>query len=124
RRDNALQNIELMLDHDADFSVVTKKDGISAFALAARRGRGDVLQLLISRGIELKLEGVDQLIAACALGDEAGVRSLIAQEPTLQNELISQGGKLLAEFAGTANAQGITLLLDLGVDVNGRYQGE
>src|SRR5579863_944909 len=60
RRDNALQTIELMLDHGADFSIITKKDGISAFALAARRGRGDVLRLLISRGIEPNLEGVDR----------------------------------------------------------------
>jgi ankyrin repeat protein len=124
RRDNALQTIELMLDHGADFSIITKKDGISAFALAARRGRGDVLRLLISRGIEPNLEGVDRLIAACALGDEIAVRSLTVKAPTLKEELLSQGGKLVAEFAGTANAEGVNLLLDLGVNVNARCEGD
>jgi len=124
RRDNALANIELLLDHDADFSVVSKVDGISAFALAARRGRGDILKLLVSRGIEPKFESADRLIAACALGDELAVHSLVAEEPQSRIELLANGAKLLAEFAGTANAEGVKLLLDLRVDVNGRYSGD
>ena len=100
------QNIELLLDHGADFSVVTKSDGTSSFTLAARRGRGDVLELLQSRGIEFKLQGVDWLIAACARADQAAVRFLINNAPLLLGELIGIGGKLLCEFAGNGNAEG------------------
>jgi ankyrin repeat protein len=124
RRDNAQPNIELLLDHGADFSVVTKSDGTSSFTLAARRGRGDVLELLQSRGIESKLQGVDWLIAACARADEAAVRVLINNAPLLLGELIGVGGKLLCEFAGNGNAEGVKLLLDLGVNVNERYSGD
>jgi ankyrin repeat protein len=124
RRDNALPNIELLLDHGADFSVVTKNEGISGFALAARRGRGDILRLLSSRRIEPQLSGVDRLIASCALGDEASIHSLVTQDPKVLTELLSQGGKLLAEFAGTGNATGVKLLLDLGVGVNTHYEGD
>lgn len=124
RRDNALENIELLLNHGADFSVVTKSDGTSSFSLAARRGRGDILELLQSRGIEFKCEGVDSLIAACARADEAAIRVLIKNAPLLLGELIAIGGKLLCEFAGNGNAEGVNLLLNLGVNVNARYSGD
>jgi ankyrin repeat protein len=124
RRDNALENIELLLDHGADFSVQTKSEQISAFTLAARRGRGDILGLLRSRGVETSFKGVDRLIAACAMADEPAVRSLVAQEPQLRTELLSIGGNLLAEFAGNGNGEGVKLLLDLGVDIEARYSGD
>ncbi|MGH9640486.1 MAG: ankyrin repeat domain-containing protein, partial [Bryobacteraceae bacterium] len=124
RRDNALENIELMLQYGADFSVVTTRDNMTAFALAARRGRGDVLRLLASRGIPLSLEGVERLIAACALGDETDAQSLVAAHPEWRAAFLAQGGTFLAEFAGTGNADGVRLLLDLGVSVDARYGGD
>jgi len=36
----------------------------------------------------------------------------------LVRELLTQGGKLLAEFAGVGNTDGVRQLLDLGIDVN------
>src|SRR4029077_15903514 len=45
QRDNARENIELLLDHGAD--------GKSAVTVAARRGRGDVLALLERRGVSV-----------------------------------------------------------------------
>jgi len=86
--------------------------------VAARRGRGDVLELLERRGISFQLEGVERLIAACARNDAAGVRAIVEHEPQLVRELVAQGGKLLAEFAGVGNREGVRQLLDLGVDVN------
>src|SRR5688572_29142142 len=75
RRDNTLAIVELFLDHGADPTLVTRRlpwnqgGGKSAIALAARRGRGDVLALLERRGIPLELHGVERLIAACARND-------------------------------------------------------
>ena len=40
RRDNDLKNIELLLDHGADPTLANRRDGKSAVAIAARRGRG------------------------------------------------------------------------------------
>jgi ankyrin repeat protein len=34
------------------------------------------------------------------------------------------GGKLLSEFAGTANAAGVAQLLDLGVPITAKYDGD
>jgi ankyrin repeat protein len=119
QRDNDLRIIALLLDHGADPAIVW--NGTAAFALAARRGRSDVLDLLEQRGIPFNLRGVDQLIAACARADTAGVRSILRREPHLRDEVLAIGGELLARFAGTNNPPGVRQLLDLGVAVGARY---
>jgi ankyrin repeat protein len=89
--------------------------------MAARRGRGDVLGLFEQRGFVLNLESVDRLIAACAKGDREAIGTIAAQEPQLVQELLPQGGTLLAEFAGNDNVEGLRRLLDLGVSVAALY---
>jgi ankyrin repeat protein len=125
-RDNGIDIIELLLEHGADPTLDAERanlrqtdgPGLSAAAMAARRGRGDVLGLIERRGIAIELQGVERLIAACARNDSASVRAFQEEEPELVRELVAQGGKLLAEFAGVGNTEGVRQLLDLGVDVN------
>ncbi len=137
RRDNRLANIELMLDHGADPAIKTAAAVKAQFmpglgvnrqrtgiAIAARRGRGDVLEALDRRGIAMELSGVDRLIAACARNDHAGVRAIAAGEPQLVRDLLAEGGRALAEFAGTGNTEGVRLLLDLGIGVTAPYEGD
>ena len=114
-RDNALAMFELLLDHGADPRL--EANGLTAFAVAAREGRSDVLQLFAQRGIRVELTGADRLIAAVAMDDAAGVRTIVAREPHLVPGVIAMGGDLLATFSGTDNAGGIRQLLDLGVNV-------
>lgn len=133
RRDNALRNIELMLEHGADPAIktVTKiaahfppvNGQRSATAIAAHRGRGDVLETMERRGIAIEFSGVDRLIAACARNDAAAASAIADREPQLVQELLAAGGRLLAEFAGN-NAEGVQLLLDLGVSVDAFYDGD
>jgi ankyrin repeat protein len=120
QRDNAIEIIALSLDHGAD-PTIGAGDGRSAAVLAARRGRGDALDLFARRGIGIGLVGVDRLIAACARNDAEAIRVATAQEPHLVRELVAQGGPLIAEFSGNGNTDGVRQLLDLGVDVNARH---
>jgi hypothetical protein len=123
-RDNSIEIIELLLDHGADPAFV--HGGFSAVAGAARRGRGDVLELLERRGIPIELHRVDQLVAACARGDGAAVRAMVEETPRLAGEVRVYGAWILAEFAGTGNTAGARLLLELGVPagaVNDRGDG-
>ena len=152
RRDNALRNIELMLDHGADPTIKTVTeiaahfppvDGQrSAVALAARRGRGDVLWTFARRGFPMPMptDGVEHLIvSACAArGGMAGARAFAEQFQQLANaaslpksnelrsirELLAEGSTLLAEFAGNGNTKGVQNLLDLGVPVDALYHGD
>jgi len=125
-RDNSSEILEVLLEHGADPTLFTElRDArqtagpaMSGLAMAARRGRGDLLEMIERRGIAIELPGVERLIAACARNDSAAVRDIREQEPKLVRELLTQGGKLLAEFAGVGNTDGVRQLLDLGIDVN------
>lgn len=122
RRDNRLEMVEVMLDHGAD---PTLGEGAgTAVALAARRGRGDVLALFRRRGITLGLAGADALAAACAGDDADEARRIAADQPEAVRGVVAEGGRLLAEFAGNGNAAGVAHLLELGVDVAARYDGD
>jgi ankyrin repeat protein len=128
--DNRFEIIEVLMDHGADPTLVasrpdrssTASPGKSAIAMAARRGRGDVLDLFEKRGIPIVLDGVERLIAACARNDALAVRSVLSREPQLLRELKADGGKLLAQFAGVGNTNGVRQLLDLGVNVGERFK--
>jgi ankyrin repeat protein len=122
--------LELLLNHRGDPTLLASPSNSSpqssprrsAVALAARRGRADLLALFERRGVAIELSGVDRLIAACAKDDAAMVRSLAGREPETVRELRAEGGKLLAEFAGNGNTQGVRHLLDLGVEAGAVFQ--
>lgn len=128
--DNALEIFEVLLEHGADPMLIAARadrsqresTGKSAVAMAALRGRGDLLDLMASRGISVELQGVERLIAACARNDAAGVHAIVDREPQLVSEVLAIGGKLLAEFAGNGNTDGVRQLLDLGVNVRAVYE--
>lgn len=121
-RNNSLEIIELLLDHRADPHL--RDEGTSAIELAARRGRGDVLAVFVKRGIAIDFEGVDRLIAACAMDDATTIHDLTRRKPQLVGELLAQGSTLLSEFTSTWNTAGVQHLLDLGVPVISRYKGD
>ena len=118
-RDNSIDHIDLLLDHGADATLAA--DGQTAVALAARRGRRDVLESLTRRGVAIDLKGLDLMAAACARNDTLTVRALAEREPQIVTALIEHGGELLAAFAGVGNTDGVRQLLDLGVPADAPY---
>ncbi len=122
RRDNDIKNIEVLLDYGGDPTLPSHQDGKPATAIAARRGRGDVLKLFEGRGIPISVRGVDALIAACARNDTDRVNAIASREPELVPELLTRGGTLLAEFAGNGNTNGMRHLIALGVGADALYE--
>jgi ankyrin repeat protein len=121
-RDNDLPIIELLLDHGADFSASQSKFPVTPLGLAARRGRSDILDLAKRRGVPIALSGLEELLAACALGDDEAIQRLSRATPDIVKELVSDGGQILSEFSGNDNAGGVRRLLDLGVPVDARFR--
>jgi ankyrin repeat protein len=115
RRDNGLVMIEAILDRNADPYLPNNADGRNAIQMAAYHGRGDVLAALERRGFELRLEGLDALVAACARADFETARTLASAQPQLLPQLLEMGGELLARFAGAENHAGVRCLLAIGV---------
>lgn len=120
RRDNRLANIVLLLDHGADPLLRNTRDGSTGTAMAARRGRGDVLALFASRNFDMNFEGLDRLIAACATADDAAIHSICSTQPHLVEELRVIGGTLLVAFAANGNTEGVRRLLNLGIPSDAR----
>ena len=127
--DNWIGMLELMLDHGADPTLVAthperssrELSGRSGVAMAARRGRRDLLERLRTRGVSLELAGLDNLLLACAMGDAATARAIADREPEVMGELQDDAGQVLAEFAGVGNTDGVRLLVDLGVSVSAPF---
>jgi ankyrin repeat protein len=117
RRDNSLEAILLLLDHGAD-----PAHGV---ALAAERGRGDVLRLLEARGAEASSDAVHELLAAFATGNLTVARARLATHPPLRERFTAMQGTLLAQFAGNDNVDGLRCLLAAGAPVDAPFtQGD
>jgi ankyrin repeat protein len=120
--DNDIEIIRVLLDHGANpahVSTRSERSGTvsprSVAETAARRGRGDILQLFDERGMTPELHGVEALLGACAVNDTA---SLASADPQTVGELKSAGGMFLCYFAGNGNTSGVQNLLDVGVPVD------
>jgi ankyrin repeat protein len=75
--------VALLLDHGAD-PHMQRADGRTAYALAVRGGHNAIASLLESRGgTDAELTPIDRLIGACARGDEAHARAILAKAPSL-----------------------------------------
>ena len=131
--DNDLQIVALLLEHGANPAAVasrpergSQQEGHrTAIQMAARRGRGDALDLFARRGLSIELDGLDRLLVACARHDAEAAQSIPAHEPQAVSELKAEGGRFLAWFAGVGNTEGVRLLLDLGIPVDARFvEGE
>src|SRR5229473_1027356 len=70
-RGNPLAYFELLLDHGADPTLPTK-DGTTAFSIAARMARADVLDLFERLGFTPSLHGDEAFPAGCARAGVAG----------------------------------------------------
>jgi ankyrin repeat protein len=124
-RDNDVEIFRALLDHGSDPTLMaTTPDRFhrsppkSVIEVAARRGRGDVLQLFAERGISTDVNGVESLLAACAVNDAVKIANVVKTDPQFVDELEADAGAFLCDFAGNGNTDGVRNLLDLGVLVN------
>ncbi len=118
-RNNPVRFFELLLDRGAD-AKLPAKNGRSAVAIAARMGRGDVLDLFARRGVSIDLEREEALLAACAHADEAGARVIVARAPGMIASIETEDPAIVADVAGAGNTAAVRLMLDLGFSVASR----
>src|SRR5439155_16595123 len=76
-----------------------------------------VLDLFERREYSAPLEDEDAFLAACARADQVTARRIAEADPDIIRRIESRNPTLLIDFAGSADANAVRLLLDLGFDI-------
>lgn len=127
KRAAGVQTIELLLDHGADPNAKTKDGraallpllGTTPLDYALRLGRPDIVEILESRGaIRREATPEEAFIYAAAAGDEDEIQDLTSDDPDLMAKLPAEDRGLVPFLAHQGALPGVTLLCELGFDVN------
>lgn len=113
-RGRGKQSFDLLIAHGAPIDE-PNGDGRTAYALAARCGRRDIMGWLEQAGASTELAPTDAFIAACAAGDVERARAI---ELELDGELGEHDRAEICEAADAGNTDGVRAMLELGWDVD------
>jgi ankyrin repeat protein len=93
---------------------------LSAPLVAKKFGHDDLFALLIDRS-----PADVRLLVACARGDEAAVRSIVAANPAIARQLTDDDRRLIVDAAETNRTDSVRLLIEAGwpVDARGKHGG-
>lgn len=107
--------VESLVQRGADVSR-RRRDGRTPYALAELNGNHEVAAWLRAHGASDELEPVDRLVAACGRGDRATVDAILAEHPSLRDEITDAHYATLHRAAEQGDVAVIELLLDCGFD--------
>jgi ankyrin repeat protein len=116
--------VELLVERGAELER-RNHDGLTAYALAVRRSRPEVAELLARLGAERTASPVDAFLAACRRGDSAAVDAELARDPRLVESLRDKDLELLPDSATWTDDTTLRLVLDAGfpLDARGELEG-
>jgi hypothetical protein len=113
RRRRSRDHVEALLQAGAN-PLARTPDGANAFVLALRFGLPKIAELLREAGSAEHVSDEERFIAACALGDEATARQILAARPDLIAALSEAQLRLLPEFAAQGRTDAVKLIVTLG----------
>lgn len=95
------------------------RDHRSPIEMATMSGNAEIVELLLEHGASRpSLDAVDELLAAAVAGDRAAVERLRADRPELAADARRRRPGAIVTAASAGRADAVTLLLDLGFDVD------
>ncbi|MCU0646775.1 MAG: ankyrin repeat domain-containing protein [Gemmatimonadaceae bacterium] len=108
------ESAAMLLDHGAPIDAM-RADGRTAHALAVRSGNTRMADYLASRGADVALlSSVDELVGACARGDEQAVQALRSRLPDVTSALMPDDGVELLDAIEEDRLASVSLMLSLG----------
>ncbi len=111
--------VELLVAHGADIHQ-RRADGRAPHTLAALNGNEPVAAWLLSHGATDECSDLERFVAACARGDAARAREMLAAQPNLRHELRPEHHLLTHRAAESGDAAALEILLSFGFDANAR----
>lgn len=116
RRDYSVEIVELLLQHGAD-PAQPRADGRTPLALAVRGGHEALAAVLRAHGATDDLSPVDRFLGACLRADAATARAMLAAQPGLMEALTKDDRAMVFEAAREDRAGALTLMGELGFDL-------
>lgn len=113
RRRRSPAHVEALLAAGAD-PAAASPDGASAATLALRYGLPEVARLLRREGRGTPQPPAETFTAACACGDEAAARAVLAQHPGVLGTLAPEQLRQLPELAAQGCGEAVRLMVRLG----------
>jgi ankyrin repeat protein len=104
---------ELLLTHGA-YGDAPTRDGLTPYALAARHGNKEAMEALRRHNAALPLSSVDELLAACAVGDEQHAQGILSVDPDLMLKLGPRDLGLICHHAGEGNLNAVVAMCAIG----------
>ena len=121
RMGQAASVIRLLLDHGADVNA-RRRDGRTAWMLAARGGSDEIVKVLEEAGARREpLTALDALLAACGRGDAGAARRLAS--PELIDSLSSEDRMMLPHAASTHRDGSMLACLAAGFPIDAADEG-
>jgi ankyrin repeat protein len=114
---DAFDRVKLLVENGAD--VNRPHSGVTPYTAAVSNGHQEIAEYLVEHGasrIAVSLSPAHEFAIACNRADADRARELIACNPSLLDVL----GDLLTEAAEEGRVDSIRLLVELGVDLNGK----
>jgi ankyrin repeat protein len=115
--------IELLLSHGAEVTA-PGPDGRSPYRLATALDREDVAGLLLRHGAHDDRTAVDRLLGACRQGDRQTAMRMVDEHPGLPGQLAAEEAAAIVTAAEAGDAGAVALMLDLGIPIETRNEGQ
>jgi ankyrin repeat protein len=106
----------LLLAHGADPDVA-REDGRTPWVLALRGGHVEMAALLAAAGAVPEASVLDRFFGACARGEEAQARAMLAAQPDLVTTMPEVERELLPRLATWGNSAGVRVMVAMGFDL-------
>jgi ankyrin repeat protein len=122
---NFFERVQLLINHGVDVNTPGLRNGRTPYEEAVRAGNQSIAEHLLDHGAKrIELDALDTFALACIGGRREEVRARLAEDPTILERLGHTGRvDLLHRAVDARQREGVRLIVELGVDVNGVVPG-
>jgi ankyrin repeat protein len=122
---NFFERVQLLVNHGVDVNTPGLRNRRTPYEEAVRAGNQSIAEYLLDQGAKrIELDSLETFALACIAGRREEARARLAEDPSLLERLGHQRRiEMLHRAVGGKRRDGVRLLVELGVDINGMVPG-